>query len=122
MRGKRTVRGGRQQARTALYIAALTATRFNPPIRAFHQCLVKAGKPEKLALTAAMRELVVVLDAILRTGAPRRARETAARPSGKTVAGTVNPGTVNRRRLPRCVTCCGAPAATARAKRAMASG
>ena len=73
MRGKRTVWGGRQQVRTALYMAALVATRFNPTIRAFYQRLVKAGKPKKLALTVAMRKLVVILNAILRTGTPWRA-------------------------------------------------
>jgi transposase len=78
MRGKRTVWGGRQQVRTALYMAALSATRFNPPIRAFHQRLVKAGKPKKLALAAAMRKLIVILNAILRTGTPWRAMEIAA--------------------------------------------
>jgi transposase len=78
MRGKRTVWvwGGRQQVRTALYMAALTATRFNPAIRDFYQRLVQAGKPKKLALTAAMRKLVVVLNAILHTGTPWRAAES----------------------------------------------
>jgi transposase len=78
MRGKRTVWGGRRQVRTALYMAALVATRFNPAIRAFYQRLVQAGKPKKLALTAAMRKLVVILNAILRTGAPWRAVGAAA--------------------------------------------
>ena len=78
MRGRRTVWGGRQQVRTALYMAALVATRFNPNLKAFYQRLVKAGKPKKLALTAAMRKLVVILNAILRTGTPWRAAETAA--------------------------------------------
>jgi transposase len=59
-------------------MAALVATRFNPTIRAFYQRLLKAGKPKKLALTAAMRKLVVILNAILRTGTPWRAPETAA--------------------------------------------
>jgi transposase len=77
MRGKRTVWGGRQQVRTALYMATLVATRFNPKIRAFYQRLIKAGKPKKLALTAAMRKLVVIMNAILRTGSPWRAPETA---------------------------------------------
>lgn len=78
MRGKRTVWGGRQPVRNALYMAALVATRFNPAVRDFYQRLVRAGKPKKLALTAAMRKLVVVLNAILRTGTPWRAMETAA--------------------------------------------
>ena len=78
MRGKRMVWGGRQQVRSALYMAALVATRFNPAIRAFYQRLVTAGKPKKLALTAAMRKLVVILNAILRTGTPWQLMESAA--------------------------------------------
>jgi transposase len=78
MRGRRTVWGGRHQVRSALYMAALSATRFNPAIRAFYQRLVAVGKPKKLALTAAMRKLVVILNAILRTGTPWRAAEIAA--------------------------------------------
>ena len=78
MRGKRTVWGGRQQVRTALYMATLVATRFNPNIKAFYLRLVEAGKPKKLALTAAMRKLVVILNAILRTRTPWRAPETVA--------------------------------------------
>jgi transposase len=78
MRGKRTVWAGRQQVRTALYMAALTATRFNPAIRTFYQRLVRAGKPKKLALTAAMRKLIIILNAILRTSTPWRAMEKAA--------------------------------------------
>ena len=88
MRGKRTVWGGRQQVRSALHMAALMATRFNPAIRAFYQRLVTAGKRKKLALTAAMRKLVVILNAILRTGTPWQFMESAAWTSGKTVAGT----------------------------------
>jgi transposase len=72
MRGKRTVWGGRQQVRNVLYMAALVATRFNPRIRLFYRRLLAAGKPKKLALTAAMRKLVVILNAILRTGTPWR--------------------------------------------------
>lgn len=74
MRGKRTVGGGRQQVRTALYMATLVATRLNRNIKVFYQRLIKAGKPKKLALTAAMRKL----DAILRTRILWRAPETAA--------------------------------------------
>jgi transposase len=78
MRGKRTVWGGQHQVRTALYMAALVATRFSPKIRDFYARLVAAGKPKKLALTAAMRKLVVILNAILRTGTAWRATEIAA--------------------------------------------
>ena len=59
-------------------MAALVATRFNPAIRAFYQRLVRAGKPKKLALTAAMRKLVVILNAILRTGTTWQPMESAA--------------------------------------------
>jgi transposase len=78
MRGRRTVWGGRSHVRTSLYMAALVATRFNPALRRFYRRPIDAGKPKKLALTAAMRKLVVVLNAILRTGTPWRTTETAA--------------------------------------------
>jgi transposase len=78
MRGKRTVWGGRAQVRSALSMAALAATRFNPAIRAFYRRLLDAGKPKKLALAAAMRKLVVILNVILRTGQPCREVEASA--------------------------------------------
>jgi transposase len=65
-RGKRRVVGGRAAVRRVLYMAALTATRFNPLIRAFYQRLVAAGKEKKVALTACMRKLLVILNAIVR--------------------------------------------------------
>jgi len=65
-RGKRMVHGGRAGVRTALYMGALVATRRNPVIRAFYQRLVAAGKPKKLALTACMRKLLIILNAMLR--------------------------------------------------------
>ena len=52
--------------REALYMAALVAVRQNPPLRAFYERLVAAGKPKKLALTAAMRKLLVMANAMLR--------------------------------------------------------
>jgi transposase len=52
--------------RCALYMATLVASRHNPVIRAFYQRLVAAGKVRKLALTAAMRKLLVILNAMLR--------------------------------------------------------
>ena len=54
--------------RNALYMATLVATRHNPMISAFYQRLLGAGKPKKLALTAAMRKLLVILNAMLRHG------------------------------------------------------
>lgn len=70
LRGKRTVWGGRARVRATLYMGALVATRYNPAIRAFYQRLLAAGKPKKLALTACMRKLLVILNAMLKHGAP----------------------------------------------------
>jgi transposase len=69
-RGARHCWGGRRAVRTALYMAALAATRWNPTIAAFYQRLVQAGKPKKLALVACMRKLLTILNAILRDRAP----------------------------------------------------
>ena len=52
--------------RAALYMGALVAARYNPVIRDFYQRLLAAGKPKKLALTACMRKLLVILNSILR--------------------------------------------------------
>ena len=54
--------------RAVLYMGALVASRYNPVIRTFYQRLVAAGKPKKLALTACMRKLLTMLNAILKTG------------------------------------------------------
>ena len=68
LRGKRLVGGGRAPVRAALYMAAaLVGTRRNPVIRAFYQRLLRAGKPKKVALTACMRKLLTILNAMLRT-------------------------------------------------------
>jgi len=69
-RGKRTVWGGRANVRTALYMAALSASRWNPVIAAFYRHLRSLGKPPKVALTACMRKLLVMLNAILRDRRP----------------------------------------------------
>lgn len=66
LRGRRTIFGGRAGVRTALYMAALVATRFNPVIKAFYTRLVAAGKPKKVALVACMRKLLTILNAMLR--------------------------------------------------------
>ena len=71
-RGKRTVWGGRAQIRAVLYMAALVATRFNPVIRAFYQRLCAAGKAKKVALTACMRKLLIILNAMLKHRTPWR--------------------------------------------------
>jgi transposase len=67
-RGKRIVWGGRARVRSALYMAALSASRHNPVIRAFYQRLCAAGKPKKLALVACMHKLLTILNALLRHG------------------------------------------------------
>ena len=67
MRGKRTIFGGHRAVRTGLYMAALVATRHNPILAAFYQRLRAAGKPPKLALTATMRKLLLVLNSALKT-------------------------------------------------------
>lgn len=66
LRGKRTVWGGRANVRKVLYMATLTAVRWNPVVTAFYQRLCAAGKPKKLALVACMRKLLTILNAMLR--------------------------------------------------------
>ena len=68
--GKRSVWGGRARVRAALYMGALTASRCNPVIRDFYQRLLAAGKPKKVALTACMRKLLVILNSILKHRSP----------------------------------------------------
>lgn len=58
--------GGRADVRAVLYMAVLSAKRFNPVIRAFHERLIAAGKPMKVALSACMRKLLGILNAIVR--------------------------------------------------------
>ncbi len=66
LRGRRTVWGGRAKVRAVLYMGALVAARYNPVIRDFYHRLLAAGKPKKLALTACMRKLLVILNSMLR--------------------------------------------------------
>jgi len=70
LRGKRTVWGGRSRIRASLYMAALVASRHNPVISAFYQRLLEAGKAKKVALTACMRKLLVILNAMLKNHSP----------------------------------------------------
>ena len=65
-RGKRKIWGGRPGVRAALYMPTLAATRHNPTIRPFYERLVAAGKPEKVAITACMHKLLVMLNAKVR--------------------------------------------------------
>lgn len=69
-RGQRVIQGGRKPVRCALYMATLTATRFNDVIRAHYQKLRSAGKPCKVALVACMRKLLTILNAIVRKKQP----------------------------------------------------
>jgi transposase len=68
--GRRRIWGGRSSVRTALYMAALSAIRWNPVIREFYQRLLRAGKPKKVALLACARKLLVILNAMLRNQTP----------------------------------------------------
>jgi transposase len=70
LRGRRTIAGGRSAVRTALYMAALVASRANPVIAVYYAKLRAAGKTGKQALVACMRRLVVILNAILRDRKP----------------------------------------------------
>jgi transposase len=72
LRGKRMVWGGRAPVRAVLYMGALVAARHNPVIRDFFLRLRAAGKPAKLALTACMRKLLVILNAMVHAGTPWR--------------------------------------------------
>jgi transposase len=65
-RGKRMVWGGRARVRAALYMAALTASRYNPIIKAFYHRLCSAGKARKVALTACMRKLLIILNSMVK--------------------------------------------------------
>ena len=64
--GKRFIRAGRAHLRQALYMPALTAIRFNADMKAKYQALIAAGKPPKVAITAVMRKLVILANALLR--------------------------------------------------------
>lgn len=67
-KGKRRIFGGRSGVRRTLYMAALSATKFNPVIRAFYEKLLQRGKEKKVALTACMRKLLVMINAMVRKG------------------------------------------------------
>jgi transposase len=67
-RGKRFIRGGRSHLRQALYMPALAAVRFNADLKAKYKALRHAGKPPKVALTAIMRKLIILANALMRDG------------------------------------------------------
>ena len=68
LRGRRRIWGGRASVRRVLYMAVVAAIRCNPVIRMFYERLRQAGKPAKVALTACMRKLLTILNAMLRYG------------------------------------------------------
>jgi transposase len=70
MRGRRSIYGGRSQVRTLLYMAATTAIRSNPVIRAFYERLKSRGKPHKVAMVACMRKMLTILNAMVRQSTP----------------------------------------------------
>lgn len=72
-KGKRKTWGGRANVRAALYMAALSASRFDPTIKAFYERLQAAGKPKKLALTACMHKLLTIINAVIKSGKPWQA-------------------------------------------------
>lgn len=72
MRGKRMIWGGRSSVRTSLYMATMAAVRSNKAIKDFYQRLVSVGKPKMVALTACMRKLIIIMNAMIRNNQPWR--------------------------------------------------
>jgi transposase len=70
MRGKRMIWGGRSSVRTSLYMATMTAVRSNKAIKTFYNRLLQAGKPKMVALTACMRKLIIIMNAMIRNNQP----------------------------------------------------
>jgi transposase len=70
MRGKRMIAGGTTQVRNTLYMAAVSASKHNTTIKAFYARLTQAGKPAKVALTACMRRILVILNAMIKASRP----------------------------------------------------
>jgi transposase len=76
-RGQRHIAGGRSIVRAALYMPAISAIQHNPVIRALYQRLVQAGKHHYVAITACMRKMLVILNAMLRSNQPWKAPQNA---------------------------------------------
>jgi transposase len=74
MRGRRAIYGGRASVRAALYMAALSASRFNPQLCQFYQRLRAAGKRPKVALVAVMRKLLIILNTMIKNKTPWQAK------------------------------------------------
>jgi transposase len=79
-RGKRRVKGGRSDVRTVLYMATISASRFNPVIKSFYNHLVGKGKLKKVALVACMRKLLTILNAMMRDFKPWQPESSFAQP------------------------------------------
>jgi transposase len=73
-RGKRFVWGGRADVRAVLYMAAVSAIRCNPAIKAFADRLKQAGKPVKVVIVACMRKLLTIMNAMVKNNAPWTAK------------------------------------------------
>ena len=69
-RGKRHIFGGRSIVRSTLHMAMLSAVRYNPVIKTYHDRLIAAGKPKKVVLTACSHKMLRILNAMARTGQP----------------------------------------------------
>ncbi|TRD13095.1 transposase, partial [Palleronia caenipelagi] len=67
-KGKEMIRGGRAALRSAIFMPALVAVRFNADLKRKYQALLDKGKPPKLAITAVMRKLILLANALLRDG------------------------------------------------------
>lgn len=78
MRGKRFTGGGRSRVRAVLYMATITATRWNPVIKDYYKHLLKSGKPKMVAIVACMRKLLVILNAMVKTKTRWQAQTTPA--------------------------------------------
>lgn len=78
-KGKRFTWGGRADVRCALYMAALSAVRYNPVIKLFYDRLLSKGKPKKVALVACMHKLLIILNAIMKSAVPWSENHSAAK-------------------------------------------
>ena len=74
-KGKRMIQGGRAHVRASLYMGAVVAMRHNRVIKAFYERLVERGKAKKLALTACVRKILVILNAMVRSHQPWQQQE-----------------------------------------------
>ena len=88
-KGARHVRGGRKRPRDVLYMAAVAALMWNPEMKAFYSRLKERGKHSKVAITAVMRRMIVIANALLRgrrhwAERPPRRRHPANQPAGLT--------------------------------------